>query len=155
MPNNCSLPPGGWSSINVQSLALPPGLPPPASQWAAPPVTAWRSCDDHSKWGLALPPGGGGLAGGSTTDVPGSAWVCFADNNREFSQATRGGAATCTESAALWRAMAATVQSAPDTCAGGAPAPAAGGPASSAEGAAVHVLGLLGPLAAVVLSALM
>lgn len=34
----------------------------------------------------------------------------------ELSQAPRGGACTCTEAASLWRAMAAVVQSAPDTC---------------------------------------
>ncbi|KAI3437598.1 hypothetical protein D9Q98_000051 [Chlorella vulgaris] len=149
MNATCGIAPGGWDSANVQDLAVPAaasstaaallaaagGAATPAPlQELVPPVLAWRSCDDHSKWGAALPLGskssGGVSSSSSSSDRgssssssssggiagPASPWVCFCDNNRAWSQLPRGGACTCTESVPLWQAMAALVQRAPDTC---------------------------------------
>lgn len=99
MPPACALPPCGWASANLDALAVPAaalsGIFPNLSGAAAaeemmPPVAAWRSCDDHSKWGVALPlccsTGSGARnssGSGGSCEAPPAPWVCFCDNNRQ------------------------------------------------------------------------
>lgn len=116
MNSTCGISPGGWDSVNVEQLAVPAGLPPAPPELGLPPVMTWKSCDDHSKWGAALPLG---AAGG----IPAQPWVCVCDNNREWSQEPRGGACTCMKSAPLWQAMSSVVVSSPDTCPSGGQSP--------------------------------
>ena len=43
MNNTCGIQPGSLASVNINNLAMPSGVPPPVDQWAAPPVTSWKS----------------------------------------------------------------------------------------------------------------
>lgn len=102
MNNTCGIQPGSLASVDIQNLSVPAGLagtlraaasPATAGEepqssgdgLVQPPVAAWRSCDDHSKWGAALPlDGSSGSSSGSgiSAEPPPAPWVCFCDNNR-------------------------------------------------------------------------
>ncbi len=93
MNASCGIQPGSWASINIQNLSVPAGLlrgrlmtaaelpdsPRDELQLSA---AAWSSCDDHSKWGAALPLEPGRGRSGSMAEPPQAPWVCFCDNSR-------------------------------------------------------------------------
>ena len=83
LPSACA-PKFGYDVTNVTHVGFEDG-------------THWKETQDHSKWAVS--------AGDART-------ACVGDNNRMASQAKRGGGALCYESAELWAAFDAIVETA-------------------------------------------